>query len=275
MRAWWLCLACAACSFQPAAALPGPDGPGGPGPGPGTPDAARSDAPSVNPPDAPPDAAAPDAMPSDAGPPSLGFVQAATGVSFDGSTVSVALPAPDTAGDFIIIGVSWIDTSSSIANVADTDGNTYTQVGSPLVKSNVAQLAIYAAWNIQGQGATNTVTITASRSDADPIAVVGEYRGVETDSNPVDVMAGKAGAPPGAPDSTKANTTNAHDLLVGIGAADTNMGAGTGFTARTFPGLDVLEDQTVTTTGSDHATATQAPNGTVWLMRMVAVRAAD
>ena len=272
MRAWWLCLACAACSFQPAAALPGPEP--GPGPGPGTPDAARPDAP-VKPPDAPPDAAAPDAMSSDGGSSSLAFVQAAAGAAGSGPTVTVTLPSPETAGDFNIIGVSWVDTSSAIAQVTDSDGNTYTQIGSPLVKINVAQLAIYAAWNIRGGAATNTVTITASKGDAVPVAVIAEYRGVETDSNPVDVMAGKAGAPPGAPDSTMANTTNAHDLIVGIGAADTNMGAGAGFTARTLPGLDVLEDKIVTATGSNHATATQAPNGTVWLMRMIAVRAAD
>lgn len=270
MRATWWALFLAACSFQPAAIPPGV---GGPGPGPGTPDAARSDAPPAS--DAAPDAAAPDAMSIDAGSSSLGFVQAAAGAAFSGPTVTVTLPSPETPGDFNIIGVSWVDTSSAITQVTDSDGNTYTQIGSPLVKTNVGQLATYAAWNIRGQGATNTVTITASKGDAVPIAVIAEYRGVQTDSNPVDVMAGKVGMPPGAPDSTMANTTNAHDLIIGIGAADTTLGAGTGFTARTSPGLDVLEDEIVNSKGMYHATATQAPGGMVWLMRMVAVKAAD
>lgn len=213
-------------------------------------------------------------MAIDAEPPSLGFVQAGSQVG-NGSSVSVTLQARETAGDFNIIGVSWVDTSSTITQVSDTDGNTYTQVGSPLVKNNVAQLAIYAAWNIRVQGPKNTVTITTSRIDSNPIVVVAEYSGVQTDANPVDVMAGKAGSPPGAPDSTMANTTNAHDLILGIGAADTNLGAGTGFTARTAPGLDLIEDKIATSTGGYHATATQSPGGTVWLMRMVAVKAAD
>lgn len=237
------------------------------------PDAARPDA-QLMPDAATPDAAVPDAMAIDAAPPSLGFVQAGYQEG-TGSSVTVTLQARETAGDFNIVGVSWVDTSSTITQIYDSDGNTYTQVGMPLVKNNVGQLAIYAAWNIRVQGAKNTVTIMTSRIDSNPIVTVAEYSGVQTNGNPVDAMAGKAGAPPGAPDSTMANTTNAHDLIIGIGAADTNLSAGTGFTARTSPGLDLIEDKIVTSTGGYHATATQDPGGSVWLMRMVAVRAAN
>jgi hypothetical protein len=217
------------------------------------------------PPDAPPDAKVfLDAPPP---PPPITFVTELVGQA-TGAAVALNLPTA-TAGDLDLISASWGNTSTTLNSVTDSDGNTYT-----LAKNTTgsgATLTTFIAPDVKQGSGMNTVTLHFS-GNVSVVVVAGVYRGLS--ATPLDVTAGTTSGTGTTLDSGAATTTNAHDLLVGIGAAQHNLSAGTGYTARTTNSIDILEDQEVLATGSYHATSTST-SGTVWLMQLIALRGAN
>ena len=180
------------------------------------------------------------------------------------STLSVAYPGAQTAGDLNIVAVGWNDTTSTVSSVTDSQGNTYQLAIGPTRGTNLSQ-SIYYAPNIKG--GSNTVTVNFNQAAAYVDVRVLEYSGLSTTS-PLDVKAGAAGSGTSA-SSGSATTTSANELIFGAGMTVGSFGAaGTGFTSRiiTSPDADIAEDRVVSSTGSYTATATNSSGA--WVMQM-------
>jgi hypothetical protein len=190
------------------------------------------------------------------------------------ASVSVRFTATQTAGDVNVIVVGWNDSTSTVASVTDSQGNTYQRAVGPTVLTGKLSQSIYYARNIRAAAANgNTVTVQFNRPAAFADIRVLEYRGIDN-VNPVDVTAGAKGTS-ATSSSGAATTTNANDLLFGANITTTfTKSAGAGFVSRVLtPDGDIAEDRSVTSVGSYAATAPLSPSG-AWVMQMVAFRAA-
>jgi hypothetical protein len=185
------------------------------------------------------------------------------------SSVSVAYPAAQMAGNLNVVVVGWNDTASSVSSIVDSQGNTYTRAVGPTTGTALSQ-SIYYARNIAG--GSNTVTVTFNQTAAYPDVRVMEYSGANT-SNPLDVTAGSSGTGMTG-NSGSATTTAANELIFGAGMTfDIYNAAGNGFTNWVITNFgDITEDKGVTHTGSYNATA-GIRSSAAWVMQLVTFRA--
>jgi hypothetical protein len=202
------------------------------------------------------------------GPPSgINFVQGGSGpasVQPSNSSVAVAFPSTQTAGDLNVVAVGWGDTTSSVGSVTDSKGNTYTRAVGPTTTTGLSQ-SVYYAKNIAA--GSNTVTVTFNQAAAYPDVRILEYSGLDP-STPLDVTAAAVGSGTSA-SSGSATTTAANELIFGAGstAGVAYTGAGTGFSARIINNFgNIAEDKTVSSTGSNSATAPNSSGN--WVMQM-------
>jgi IPT/TIG domain len=197
----------------------------------------------------------------------ISFVQVKAGVATSGSSLAVAYPAAQTAGNLNVIAVMWGDTTSSVNSVTDSRGNPYALAVGP-TRTNGLSSSIYYAKNIAAGG--NTVTVTFNQRAGWPNVNVLEYSGLDT-ANPLDVVATASGNGTIA-NSGVANTTSANELIVGAGNPTSLFkAAGSGFSSRlinSFGGIS--EDAIVTNVGNYRATAVMT-SGT-WVMQMATFR---
>jgi hypothetical protein len=127
------------------------------------------------------------------------------------------------------------------------------------------QQAIYYAKNIAA--GSNTVTVKFNQAAAYPDVRIAEYSGLDPTS-PLDVTAAGTGNGTSA-SSGSATTTSANELIFGSGTTTgtTFTAAGSGFTTRVVNIYgNMAEDKTVSSTGSNAATATNS--GGYWVLQM-------
>lgn len=190
------------------------------------------------------------------------------------SSVTVTFTAAQAAGNLNVVAVGWENSTSTPSSISDSKGNTYALAVGPTTISGLVSQSVYYAKNIAAATAgSNTVTVTFSSSVPYPDVRIAEYSGLNT-TNPLDVTAAATGT--GTTMSTGSVTTlNASDLLVGSNMiAHTTSAAGSGYTIRVqSSNQHIIEDRTVSATGSYSASATQDISG-YWLMQMVAFKAA-
>jgi hypothetical protein len=195
----------------------------------------------------------------------ISFVQvAAKAASSAASSLSLSFSANTSPGDLILVA---FDFASGVTptSVTDSQGNTFTEVGSQLTTPGDAASRVYYARNIAG--GADTVTIKLSANSVWLEAYLTEYSGANT-ASPIDAQAGAAGSTT-AVSSGAAATSAAGDRILGYCVADYSCSAGSGFTARSTFNGNLIEDITAATTGSFAATAS-ANNG--WSMQMVAIK---
>ena len=199
------------------------------------------------------------------------YVQGASSPVTKAQTVTVTYPATQVAGDLNVVAIGWSDSTSQIRSVTDSQGNSYTLAVGPSVSPGNATQAIYYSPNIAA--GANAVAVTFNATVAAPDVRIAEYSGVNA-VNPVDVVVGAAGSSV-FPASGSVTTMNPNDLLVGTNyIAQVNVGPGPGYTQRMITDWsDIVEDQTVSTTGAFAATTIQNPTGW-WVMQLVAFKLA-
>ena len=178
------------------------------------------------------------------------------------SSISTTFSSAQLRGDLniVVVGVQQGVTPS----VADQSGNTYQLAIGPSSDGGAGTQYIYYAANIAAAAAgANTVTVTFSASSAGGGALRAvEYSGISP-TNPLDgagaaICSGSTNLCSSGP----ITTTNAADLLVGVSEFSAT-GPGPGYTER----LDsvgynlIIEDTTVTGTGSYSASVYVSPNG--------------
>ena len=179
-------------------------------------------------------------------------VQAASIEGSAVSSVSVAFPAGNTAGNLIIAFVRASTTTQTIT-LSDTAGNTYSQAVSQTQTTDGHQIAIFYAANIKS--GANTVTATFSATNNHPFLAIYEYHGVST----LDKTAGAQGTSAAASSGAAATATAANELIfAGLGlpsSATQTVTAGAGFTleqqdTRSGGSRAASEDQTVAAVGA-------------------------
>ncbi len=206
---------------------------------------------------------------------SIAYVQGNSNNPSSGNPVSVTYTSAQVAGDLNVVVVGWNDSTSTVTSIADSIGNTYVAAVGPTASSGNATQRIYYAKNITSASAGgNTVTVTFNTTVAYPDVRILEYSGLDT-SNPFDVGIGTSGTGI-TQNGGSVTTTNANDLLVASNYVDDySASAGSGYTERFITaGGELVEDETVTSTGSYSATSTQGSSGW-WIMQMAAFRAAS
>jgi hypothetical protein len=185
------------------------------------------------------------------------------------SSVAVAYPLAQTAGNLNIVVVGWNDTTSTLTSLMDSRGNTYAQAGTTITGPGIRQ-AIFYAKNIAA--GSNTVTATFNQAAAYVDVRVLEYSGLDTTS-PLDVAAGASGTN-SSPSSGAATTTSANELIFGAGTTGGSFsGPGTALASRIITqDRDIAEDRLVTSTGSYSASAALNYSAT-WVMQMATFKA--
>ena len=182
------------------------------------------------------------------------------------STFSVSFPSNTVAGDIILVGLDY-STSATVSSISDSQGNAFTQVGTPLTSPGGNHSLVYYAKNIKG--GADTVTVSLSANSPYILVYLTEYFGLNT-TNPIDAQVGAAGAA-GPVSSGNATTTVAGDVIYGQCWGDVACTPGSVFTARsTFDG-NLIEDEAAGNPGTYAATATA---GGGWTMQMVALKPA-
>jgi glucose/arabinose dehydrogenase len=195
------------------------------------------------------------------------FVQVRAQEVTSGSTNSLAFNSANTAGNLIVVYAIWSNAGS--ASVSDSRGNAYaTAAPRTTWGSNWSAQVFYAANVAAG---ANTVTAAfATAVSGWAVVYIHEYSGVAT-ASPVDVSRSATGTG-SAMSSGSATTTNANDLLVGLGASGAAVTQGaTGWTARSTAYGNRTMDRNVTATGAYTATMTQ--NSNAWVLQLVAFKA--
>lgn len=138
------------------------------------------------------------------------FIQSAASSSATTATPNVAFPANVTAGNAIIVHVTWQTASGSVTSVTDAQGNTYTSMGTRVQAVNTSEL--WAAFNVVG-GSTNTVTAHISASQAGAVVGVYEVSGLSGTQDGYSTGSGTASL---LANSGNITTTTANDFVIGF-----------------------------------------------------------
>ena len=209
-------------------------------------------------------------------PPPIKLVQQVAMTAGSGvNKASQIFTIPSVAGDLIVVGVKWGDQTLSVASISDDKNNAYTSAIGPTNWSGTAKRAqIFYAKNIIGGGAPITITVTLTGVATSSLHIYQlEYSNADINA-PLDVVSAAIGTATSVSSGT-ATTTFPNELIFGFSIADSvGINPGPGFTAEsTFRG-NLVEDMTVSTTGSYAAlgTATGVSN---WFMQMATFKAAN
>src|SRR5713226_3532998 len=194
------------------------------------------------------------------------------------STVSQGFGVNNTAGNLIVVAVSWGDNPAVSLSASDTLGNTYFVATNDFDPGNRQGLAIIYAPNIRG--GANIVTVNFGQADGYRRIIVSEYSGIATTS-PLDAAAKHKATGTTATNgvtSTAANTITNGDLIFGVVMDDSGffgtITAGTGFTRRAFVNnMDLATEDTVQAAAGPIAATFTFSRADTYLAQMAAFKA--
>ena len=188
-------------------------------------------------------------------------------------SVTATFTGAQTTGDINIVVIGWNDTTATVRSVQDFKGNVYTLAVGPTQVTGLATQSIYYAKNIVGAApAANTVRVSFNGSATSPTLRIVEYIGAPA-TNPIDATGGASGTGTTASATLTTATTNADDLIFASDFVQTTTtGPGSGFTSRmlTSPQPDIVEDESVTSTGKFTASAPLQSGS--WIMQTIAIK---
>jgi hypothetical protein len=168
------------------------------------------------------------------------------------SSINLSFTSSSTAGNLIVVHLTWDKQSRTVNTVSDTKGNTYHLIGAETNWSGTTyRSALYYAYNISAGATPLSITATLTGSVTSLYEIyISEYSNVLTTSDPLDQKKTTAGS--GTTVNSGAVTTTASDELiygVAIGASVT-LNGGTGFNIRSTDQSNIVEDKTGATGGS-------------------------
>jgi len=185
---------------------------------------------------------------------SIKFVQAANftaQTTNSASSYTATFTNSVTAGDLIVLAFWWnYPSGAGILSVTDTGGNTYQQAVTTPANNNQNAWVYYSAQVTGGSNFSVTVDVSMLNTGAFSMAAL-EYSGLTT----LDVTSSGSGnmvSNSTTSSSGSATTNYANELIVGVslsGALNTTM-VGSGFTSRFSSDYFMVEDKTVSATGS-------------------------
>lgn len=202
----------------------------------------------------------------------ISYVQGASMYRSTATYPSATFAQPTTAGNLIVLVICWYSVSGDVFSISDGAGNTYTlATGTGTQNFN---LAMYYAANA-APATQVSVTMNATVSSAD--VHIAEYSGLAT-VNPMEIASSKASQTSST--STTGGigqllTTHPHDLLVIATGLENTAAPGVGYTQRLLEDANILEDKEVYAAGAQSGTAEMDANSSLYLMGMMALKAAD
>jgi len=210
---------------------------------------------------------------SAAPPPGVKFVQGAYSTPRgNNASVAATYTAAQAAGDLNIVVIGWSDTTATVKTVTDSKLNVYTLAVGPTQVTGQATQSIYYAKSIAAAAANaNVVTVAFNGSANTPDLRILEYSGAPA-AGPIDAVGSASGS--SATASASVTTTNANDVILAADFVEmATPGPGAGFTSRmiTVPDSDIVEDETVSSTGTFSGTAPESPAGW-WVMQVIAIK---
>jgi hypothetical protein len=222
------------------------------------------------------DASAGDAMmdssPRDAPVTPIAYVQRAGSQCGSVITCQVAFPTRSLVGDVILVTATYGVSTTHVASISDTSGNTYQLVIGPAdwkVSNYRSEL-----WYAVAVDAVAPTAATVNFNITTPFAIltITEYSGVDP-SSPIDQSAFATNNNTGTIVSSGLRmTSRANELIFGHGEGQGPMVLpGAGFTTRDSSNGNVEEDRNVTAVGSYDAVFDLNQNGE-WIAYMVTLR---
>ena len=197
---------------------------------------------------------------------SVTFVQVAAGASTGSArSLSVSFSQNTSPGDVVLVAFDYKNSTPS--SVTDSQGNTFTEVGTQLTSPGQTRSRVYYAHNIKGGADKVAVQLSVNSPSINLLLI--EYAGVNQGS-PVDIQVGRSGSK-GAVSSGNGRTTTAQDVIFGYCAADSSCTPGSGFATRSSFNGSLLEDTQAGSAGNYAATGS-ANSG--WTMQMIALKPA-
>jgi Bacterial Ig-like domain (group 2) len=189
-----------------------------------------------------------------------GVVQQSQSTYVTGTVITSQFPTSVTAGDLILVQVSWSDSTNSVNSVTDTAGNTYVSAVGPARQNGAASTQLFYAANVNG--GLDKINVTMSGSTKFVLAIY-ELAGAAP-SNPLDVEA--TGNGNGITATTASITTTGVNEFVfagfgSVGHSDWDS-PGSGFVGLQENPYQLGEFQTVVSAGITVAgTATFSASG--------------
>jgi hypothetical protein len=178
------------------------------------------------------------------------FVQAVGHTQSGSATPTISFVSNVTAGDAILCyGGSYI-TGTTVSSVADTLGNSYTQIVSGTGTQADITYSIWAAFSVTGGACTVTPTFGGSGNTRCAIAQYHNVSSFDQTNN----GHGLSGSGPTSISSGNVTTTTASEMLVGFGFINDNGAVftpGSGYSLdlnnidNTLATLLFIEDQAV------------------------------
>jgi uncharacterized repeat protein (TIGR01451 family) len=214
--------------------------------------------------------------PSGGGPATVTLVQQAGRDAGTTTSSTLAFPAANTAGNFILVAIRAGQQGQSFT-VTDTRGNTYQRALQASLSLDAVTLGLYYAESIAG--GANTVTVSDTVTGGSLRFSIFEYAGITT-VGALDGAARMAEGTSATASSGSITTLTSGDLIFGMVSTSENATytAGSGFTLRQLVpatgGAKLgTEDRTQAAAGSIAATLTISPSQ-AWGAAIAAFRAA-
>jgi len=197
----------------------------------------------------------------------INVVQANAGMASSASSEALAFSSNTTAGNIILVGFDFAS-GPSFSSISDSQGNTFTEVGSQLTTPAGSRSRLYYANNIKGGADTVTVHTTASASFI-KVQVV-EYSGVNT-TTPIDVQYSSTGSAGSAAAGGQTNYSN--EMIFGFLASDGTGSAAGGFTTVSAANGNVIINDAGGSPGGWYYSEGSSTAG--WSMQMAALESAS
>lgn len=184
------------------------------------------------------------------------FVQSNfAGFTSSNATEPVAYNSNVTANHLLLIAVAHNDPSTTVQQIADSQGNTYTQIGNYVANNNTTNSVASLWMAVAKSTGANTVTVTPSKLD---YGAVGVMEWSTPGAPALDAWVGNTPAGVSTSLTTGSIAVNStSDLVIGvfsIGGGDDSYTAGSGFTTRcdfpnasAYQGLEVVSAENVST----------------------------
>ena len=186
--------------------------------------------------------------------PSISFVQAANftaQANNSASSYTATFTNAVTAGDLIVLAFWWnYPSGASILSISDSGGNPYQQAVTTPANNNQNAWIYYSAQVTGGSNFSVNVNVSTLNAGSFSMAAL-EYSGLTT-LDATSSSSGNMASNSVTSSSGSAPTHYASELVLGVslsGALNTTM-VGSGFTSRFSSNYFMVEDKTVSATGT-------------------------
>jgi hypothetical protein len=183
------------------------------------------------------------------------------------ASINLNFSSASTAGNLIVVHLTWDKQSRDINTVTDSKSNVYHPIGAATNwGSGSYRSQLFYAYNISAGASPLSITATLNGAVNSLYEMyISEYSNVLTTADPLDQTSTNANS--GATvTSGSVTTTAANELVYGVAIGKTvTLNTGSGFNTRSTDQSNIVEDESATTPGSYSAAFT---GGGFWIAQV-------